>query len=127
MKTLNALTYDDILGIGTSAKYKKFTLDYSHGYVTLYYNKKYINTFMTYSNAIGKIKKEIKNEIAEHDINELLKMSLDTLHNFLNDSEIEKIVTYNTLRNDTDKKHAEVNKYLMNEIKEYFIFRLVRK
>ena len=56
--------------------------------------------------------KEIKNEIAEHDINELLKMSLDTLHNFLNDSEIEKIIAYNNLKNDTRKEHAKINKYL---------------
>jgi regulator of replication initiation timing len=126
MKTLNALNYDDILGIGATAKYKSFTFDYSHGYVTLYYKGDYINTFMTYSNAIGKIKKEIKSEIAEHDINELLKMSLDTLHNFLSDSDIEKITAYNRLKNDTDRKHAKINKYLMNEIKEYFIYRLVR-
>lgn len=127
MKTLNKITFDDICGIGTSGKYKQFTFDYSHGYVTLYYKGNYINTFMTYSNTIGKIKNEIKNEIAEHDINELLKMSLDTLHNFLTDEEIEKIVAYEKLKNDTDKKHGKINKYLMNEIKEYFIYRLVRK
>ena len=126
MKTLNALNYDDILGIGTTAKYKNFTFDYSHGYVTLYYKGNYINTFMTYSNAIGKIKKEIKNEIAEHDIEELLKMPLDTLRNFLSDSDIEKIISYNRLKNDTNKKHIKINKYLMNEIKEHFIYRLVR-
>lgn len=127
LKTLNQLTFDDICGIGTKAKYKQFILTYSNGYVTLYYKNKYINTFMTYSNAIGEIKKEIKEEIAEHDINELLKMSLDTLHNFLTDKEIEKIIAYEKLKNDTDKKHGKINKFLMNEIKEYFIYRLVRK
>ena len=124
MKTLNAINYDDLYsGCGVTCKYNKFTILIHNGYFTIYYNKHVIDAGCLYSNAIGKIKEEIKNEIAEHDINKLLKMSLDTLHNFLKDSEIEKIVAYNNLKNDTDKKHAKVNKYLMNEIKEYFIFR----
>jgi hypothetical protein len=130
MKKLNKLNYNDIFD-GVNFSYKNFIGFYKNGYVTLYYKNKdsYINTFMTYSNNIEKIKNEVKNEIKKHDIKELLKMSIDTIKNntSITDEEIEKLYSYVKLENDKNKEHKKINKYLMNEIKEYFIFRLVRK
>lgn len=132
MKTLNEMTLNDILGgCGVHCKYKDFIILYCRGYVTLYYKNKdnYINSFMTYSNNIGKIKNEIKNEIKKHDIKSLLNVSIDTLKNcygFKND-DIEHIASYYNIMNDKNKKHKKVNEYLLNEIKEHFIFRLVRR
>lgn len=130
MKQLNKLNYNDIFD-GVNFSFKKFIGFYKNGYVTLYYKNKdnYINTFMTYSNNITKIKAEIKAEIKKHDIKELLKMSIDTIKNNISitDEEIEKLYSYVKLENDKNKEHEKINKYLMNEIKEYFIFRLVRK
>jgi hypothetical protein len=83
---------------------------------------------MTYSNNITKIKAEIKAEIKKHDIKELLNFSIDSLkNNGFSSDEIEKMTSYVNLKNDENKKHKDINEYLMNEIKEYFIFRLVRK
>lgn len=130
MKTLNTLSfYDDFIGIPCEASYKKdFTFFHSNGYVTLYYKGKYIDTFMLYSNSWNKIKNELKNGINTHDIKSLLNYSIDKLYNMgFSTDEIEKISSYIRIKNDTEKKHKEVNKYLLNEIKEYFIFRLVRK
>lgn len=129
MKQLNKLNYNDIFD-GVNFSYKNFIGFYKNGYVTLYYKNKdnYINTFMTYSNNIEKIKNEIKNEIKKHDIKSLINYSIDSLkNNGFNADEIEKLYSYVKLENDKNKEHKEINKYLMNEIKEYFIFRLVRK
>lgn len=130
MKQLNKLNYNDIFD-GVEFSYYDFIGFYKCGYVTLYYKNKdnYINTFMTYSSNISKIKAEIKAEIKKHDIKELLKMSIDTIKNntSITDEEIEKLYSYVKLDNDKNKEHEKINKYLMNEIKDYFIFRLVRK
>ena len=126
MKKLNVLNYDDIFS-GCNFAYKNFSGYYKSGYVTLYYKNDYINTFMTYSNNIAKIKNEIKTEIKKHDIKELLNFSIDFLKNNFRDSDIEKIYSYVKLQNDSNNEHEKINKYLMNEIKEYFIYRLVRK
>lgn len=130
MKTLNTLSfYNDFIGMSCKASYKKdFTFFHSNGYVTLYYKNKYIDTFMLYNDSWNKIKNEIKNNINKHDIKNLLNYSIDKLYNmgFSND-EIEKISSYIKIQNDTEKKHVKINNYLLNEIKEYFIFRLVRK
>ena len=129
MKKLNQLSfYNDFIGSPCKASYKKdFSFFHSNGYVTLYYKDKYINTFMLYSNSWNKIKNEIKSEIKKHDIKELLNFSIDFLKNNFNDDDIEKIYSYCKLQNDKNKEHEKINKYLMNEIKEYFIYRLVRK
>lgn len=124
MKKLNTLNYDDILQNVTMAKYKQFTVTYSNSYVNLYYKGVCINTFMTHSKNISKIKTEIKNEIKKHDINELTKMSLDYLKTFLSSISIEKIISYNNLKND---KMNKINKILINDIKEYFIYRIINK
>ena len=124
MKKLNTLNYDDILLNVTMAKYKQFAVTYSNSYVNIYYKGVCINTFMTYSKNISKIKTEIKNEIKKHDINELSKMSLDYLKTFLSNMSIEKITAYNNLKND---KMDKINKILINDIKEYFIYRIINK
>lgn len=129
MKKLNKLNYNDIFD-GVHFSFKNFIGFYKNGYVTLYYKNEdnYINTFMTYSNNIEKIKMEIKAEIKKHDIKTLLNFSIDSLkNNGFNDDDIEKIVSYVKLQNDENEKHTKINNYLKNEIKEYFIFRLVRK
>lgn len=126
MKKLDTLNYND-LSSGCNFAYKNFSGYYKNGYVTLYYDNDYINTFMTYSNNIGKIKNEIKTEIKKHDIKELLNFSIDFLKNNFSDSDIEKIYSYVNLQNDKNNEHKKINKYLINEIKEYFIYRLVRK
>lgn len=130
METLNTLSfYNDFIGIPCKASYKKdFQFFHSNGYITLYYKNKYIDTFMLYSNSWDKIKNEIKNNINKHDIKSLMNYSIDTLYSMgFSSDEIEKIASYIKIKNDTEKKHKKINKYLMNEIKEYFIFRLVRK
>ena len=130
MKTLNKLSfYNDFIGLQCEAKYKKdFSFFHSSGYVTLYYKNQYIDTFMIYSNSWEKIKKELKDGINMHDIKSLLNYSIDKLYKMgFSSDEIEKIASYINLQWDTEKKHEKINKYLMNEIKEYFIFRLVRK
>ena len=131
MKTLNTLSfYNDFIGIPCKASYKKdFTFFHSCGYVTLYYKNQYIDTFMIYNNySWHKIKNEIKNNINKHDIKNLLLTPIYKLYDMgFSYDEIEKIDSYCKLQNDKNKKHEKINKYLMNEIKEYFIFRLVRK
>lgn len=130
MKTLNTLSfYNDFIGIPCKASYKKdFSFFHSNGYVTLYYKNKYIDTFMLYSNSWEKIKNEIKNSINKHDITSLLNYSIDTLYSMgFTYDEIEKLSSYIKIKDDTEKNHKKINEYLLNEIKEYFIFRLVRK
>lgn len=129
MKKLNKLNYNDIFD-GVEFSFKNFIGFYKSGYVTLYYKNKdsYINTFMTYSKNITKIKEEIKNEIKKHDIQYLLYAPVNSLKdNGFNSDDLERLISYVNLRNNENKKHEKINKYLMNEIKEYFIFRLVRK
>ena len=145
MKKLNELNYNDIFN-GSEFSYKDFIGFYKGGYVTLYYKNKnnYINTFMTYSNNIAKIKAEIKREIKKHDIKELLNFSIDSLkNNGFNSEDIEKINSYVNIQYENKenekmleyleneikkyKEYKKLNNYLENEIKEHFIYRIVRK
>ena len=127
MKTLNTINYDDLFGgCGCICTYKGFTILIHNGYFTIKYNNHEINGGCLYSNTIGKIKNEIKNICNMHDIKALLNVPIDTLKNRygFNADDIEHIASYYNIKNDTKKEHAKVNKYLLNEIKEYFIFRL---
>lgn len=125
MKTLNTINYNDLFsGCGVTCKYKKFTILIHNGYFTIKYNNREIDCGCLYSNAIGKIKTEVKNIMNQHDIKYLLTLSIDDLkNNGFSSDDIEKLFSYEKLKNDTDRKHAKINKYLMNEIKEYFIYR----
>ena len=121
MKTLNNITYNDLYSAcGATCTYKNFTVLIQNGYYTIKLNKKYVDGGCLYSNTIGKIKNEIKNEIKKHNINDLLKMSIDTLRAFLSFDEIEKLSSYIKVKNSTVYDKA-TKAYLMNEIREYFI------
>lgn len=126
MKTLNNINYNDLYsGCGVTCKYSKFTILIHNGYFTIKYNNHVINDGCLYSNTTGKIKNEIKNIVNRHDIKHLLSVSIDTLKNSgFSSDDIEKLFSYEKLKNDTDRKHKKINSYLMNEIKEYFIFRI---
>lgn len=128
MKTLNKITLDDVCK-GINASYKKdFTIYYIYGNCRLFYKNNYIDSFCIYSKTVQGIKKEIKKNIAFHDIHELLKMPIDYIksNSSIKSDSIEKLYSYCVLKNDTDRKHKKLNEYLLNEIKEYFIYRLVR-
>lgn len=128
MKTLNTITLNDILSGGAvNCKYRGFTVLYHNGNVSIYYKNKYINGFIITSKNISEIKTRITKEIKKHDIKCLLRMSHDDLHSFLSSDEIEKLYSYCKISDDKNTKHKEINKYLLNEIKEYFIYRLVRQ
>ena len=128
MKTLNKITLNDILSGGAvNCKYKGFIILYHNGNVSIYFKTKYINGFIVTSKNISEIKTRITREVKKHDIKCLLKMSLDDLNSFLSSSEIEKIYSYCRISNDKNIEHKQINKYLLHEIKEYFIFRLVKQ
>ena len=130
MKTLNTINYDDLYsGCGVTCKYKGFIVSIHNGYYTIEYNKQEIDCGCLYSNTIGEIKKELKNEVNHHDIKALCNMSINTLKNGFGfkTKDIEKIDSYVNIKYyNACKNDKKLEKYLLNEIKEYFIFRLVR-
>lgn len=124
MKTLNELTFNDISsGDVINAKYRGFDILYHNGNISIYYKNKYINGLILKSNNISEIKTCIANEIKKHDIKCLLRMSHDDLHSFLSSDEIEKLYSYCRISEDKDTEHKKINKFLLKEIKEYFIYR----
>lgn len=128
MKILNEITLNDILSSSAvNCKYRGFTVLYHNGNVSIYFKTKYINGFIITSKNISEIKKCISKEVKKHDIKCLLRMSFDDLNSFLSSSEIEKIYAYCKITNDKNIEHKQINKYLLHEIKEYFIFRLVQQ
>lgn len=122
MKKLNNITFNDLLCCGFEATYKNFKIKYCNSNVNIFYNDKLISGFICTSRKVYELKNCIKNEIKKHSINDLLKMSVDTLKTFLNDNEIEKLTSYAILKNSTVYNKTD-KLYLMNEIKEYFIYR----
>lgn len=129
MMKLNGLTSNDIYnGNGIKCSYKDFDILLHNYNVTISYKNKFINSFIVSCSTVKAIKNEIKKELNKHDIKTLCNMTLDELRTFLNSDEIEKINSYVKIKYyDNDKKHKDINNYLLNEIKEYFIFRLVRR
>lgn len=107
--------------------YKGIDIFVNGEYVTLKYKNKFIDSFVCHYNNIKELKTLLKMNVNRHDIKALCKMPYNEIKTFLKASEIERLNSYFNLKHEKPiaKANKELNKYLLNEIKEYFIFRLV--
>lgn len=126
VKNLNAVTFDDSCE-GFETTLKKIKVVYQNGYCNLFYAGKNINTFLPSRSSLAELKKSIRYFVNLHCVDFLKNQSVDFLKN--QSIDFDKIIAYcnlaHHLKNKTYKNKSDII-YLMNEIKNYFIFRLCK-
>lgn len=128
VKNLNAVTFDNFCE-GFETTFKKIKVVYQNGYCNLFYDGKSINTFMPSVSSLAELKKSIRYFVNLHCVDFLKNQSVAFLKKEFSEKGVNKIMSYcflsHALKIKSYKNKNDVV-YLMNEIKNYFIFRLCK-